>query len=219
VGPSPLFDTEQIYFYGLSQGHILGGTFLALSPIIDRAVLGVGGADLSFIMYRAGPFRGFLGFIALQFPDDLDEQKLAVQLQFSFDRIDPMTYAPWVLSETLPDGPAERQVLLQIGIGDAGVPNLASHLHARVLGAAHLQPAPRPIPGLAEVDSPHDGSALVEFDFGIDPLPGIEAIPPSVDTEAHEGVRRLEAAKEQLDRFLQPGGQIEHTCDGICDPE
>jgi len=219
LGPSPLYDSSAIYFCGLSQGHILGGTYLALSPLIDRGVLGVGGANLSFIMFRAGPFVGFLGFIAIRVPDELSQQKLTIQIQSSFDRIDPLTYAPLVLDELLPDGPAERRVLLQIGIGDAGVPNLASHLHARALGTFHLMPAPRPIAGLPPTDSPHDGSALVEFDFGIDPLPGIQAIPPTSDTEAHEGVRRLEAAKEQLDRFLRPGGRIEHTCDGVCDPE
>jgi hypothetical protein len=108
---------------------------------------------------------------------------------------------------------------MQIGIGDAAVPNLASHLHARALGLSYLQPAPRVIAGLAMADAPFDGSAIVEFDFGVDPLPGIEAIPPTSDNEVHEGVRRLEVAKEQLDRFLQPGGSIEHTCDGVCDPE
>ncbi len=219
IGPSPLYETSPIYFYGLSMGHILGGTYLALSPLIERAVLGVGGADLSLIMFRSGPFIGFLGFIAIRFPDELSQQKLAIQIQSSFDRVDPLTYAPWVLGEPLPGGPTARQLLLQIGIGDAGVPNLASHLHARALGLSHLQPAPRPIAGLPPADAPHGGSAIVEFDFGIDPLPGIQAIPPTSSTEAHDGVRLLEAAKEQLDRFLQPGGLIEHTCDGLCDPE
>ncbi|RLB64161.1 MAG: hypothetical protein DRI90_05250 [Deltaproteobacteria bacterium] len=219
LGPTPLYDASQIYFYGISQGGILGGTYLALSPLIERGVLGVGGADLSFIMFRAGPFIGFLAFIAIQVPNELDQQKLVMLLQASFDRVDPLSYAPQVITEPLGDGPAERRLLMQIGIGDAGVPNLASHLHARALGVSHLQPAPRAITGLAEADAPLDGSAIVEFDFGIDPLPGIEAIPPTSDTEAHNGVRQLEVAKEQLDLFLRPGGTIDHTCDGVCDPD
>jgi hypothetical protein len=60
----------------------------------------------------------------------------------------------------------------------------------------------------------------VEFDFGVpEPLPGTVATPSTEETEGHEGVRRLDAAKEQLDRFATEGGEVEHTCDGACDPE
>ena len=115
---------------------------------------------------------------------------------------------------------ARREVeeLLQIGIGDAQVPPLAAHVHARALGARHLQPAPRPIAGLAEVTGPHAGSALVEFDFGISPLPAERNIVLADDNEAHEGVRKLDAAQEQIDRFLR-NGVIESFCEGPCDPE
>jgi hypothetical protein len=81
-----------------------------------------------------------------------------------------------------------------------------------------LSPAPRPIAGLPTSPGPVE-RAIVEFDFGIDPLPGAQALPPSVDNEAHEGVRRSESAKEQLHRFFMPDGLVEHTCDGVCDPE
>ena len=90
-----------------------------------------------------------------------------------------------------------KQVLMQIGIGDAAVPNIASHLHARALGLTHLDPAPRAIAGLPSDPGPLP-SGIVEFDFGIDPLPGIEALPAPEDNEVHEGVRRSPAAKEQL---------------------
>ncbi|MBI4702762.1 MAG: hypothetical protein HY744_16700, partial [Deltaproteobacteria bacterium] len=43
LGPSPLYDPAELHFYGLSQGAILGGTYVALSPHVERAVLGVGG--------------------------------------------------------------------------------------------------------------------------------------------------------------------------------
>jgi len=60
----------------------------------------------------------------------------------------------------------------------------------------------------------------VEFDFGLEPpLAGDQATPASSSNDAHEGVRRLPAAIEQLDRFFAPDGRVEHTCDEICDPE
>jgi len=167
----------------------------------------------------ARPFLAFLALFNTQLSDPLDQQKLAVLLQNDFDRIDPLTYAPWLLESTLPDSPPSRRLLMQIGIGDTAVPNLSAHLEARTLGVGHLQPAPRTIGGLEPVSSPHDGSAIVEFDFGIDPLPGIDAIAAGSDNQVHDGTRRLDAAREQLDRFLRPGGAVEHTCDGVCDPE
>jgi hypothetical protein len=218
IGTPPLFDPDQLYFYGISMGHILGGSYLALSPQIDRGALGSGGAGLSFMMFRARPWVVFLALLQLEFPDALDQQKLAMLMQSSMDRIDPLSYAPLVMSEPLADGPSTRTVLMQIGIGDAAVPNLSAHLHARSLGLSHLTPAPRPIAGLPTTAGPAD-AAIVEFDFGIDPLPGVEAKPPSEDNEVHEAVRRLQAAKDQLDGFLRPDGQIVHTCDGPCDPE
>lgn len=219
LGPSPTFATEEIYFYGISQGHILGGTYLSLSPAIERGALGVGGANFSLIMFRARPFLAFLAILNAVVSSKLDQQKFAVLAQATFDRVDPLSYAPLFLDDPLAGSPAERHLLMHHGIGDAQVPGVSAHLHARSLGLSLLEPTPREVFALPGVEAPFDGSALVEFDFGTDPLPEAQAIPPTEDTEAHEGVRRLDAAKEQLDRFLRPGGVIEQTCDGPCDPE
>jgi hypothetical protein len=35
----------------------------------------------------------------------------------------------------------------------------------------------------------------------------------------HEGIRRLDAAQEQIDLFLRPDGRVMATCDGACDPD
>lgn len=219
LGPMPTFASDPLYFYGISMGHILGSTYAALSPEIERAAVCVGGANLSLMMFRAGPFIAFLAILGGTIQNDLDLQKFAVLVQPTFDRIDPFTYAPLHFDDPPEGSAASRRLLMQIGMGDIAVPNLASHVHARSLGLPTLDPAPRPIPGIETASFPHDGSAIVEFDFGIDPLPGEEAVPSTEDNGVHEGVRRLEAAKEQLSRFFMPDGMIEQTCDGVCDPE
>ncbi|MBI2898487.1 MAG: hypothetical protein HYY06_33355 [Deltaproteobacteria bacterium] len=218
IGRAADYD-DAVYYYGISNGHILGGTYLALSPRIERGVLGSGGADYSFMMFRAHPFAAFLFVIEMFVPDPLDIQKFAALSQATFDRIDPITYAPHVLGDTYAGSPAGRRVLIQIGVGDSEVPNLASHLHARALGIPLLAPAPRQVAALEEVPAPLDGSAMVEFDFGVDPLPGIEAVPPEETNPVHEAVRRLDASMRQVDAFLRPDGRIEATCEGPCDPE
>jgi hypothetical protein len=219
VPAGPAYDPNVVYYYGCSNGHILGGTYVALAPEIERAVLGVGGADYSFMMFRAQPFALFLLVMQTLSSDYLAQQKFGYMTQLMFDRIDPLEYAPHLLENTFPGSPATRRVLMQIGIGDAQVNPLAAHLHARSLGIGHAQPAPRPIFGLSDVTLPFDGSAIEEFDFHADPQPGIQAIPPLADNGVHEGVRATEAAREQLSRFLAPGGKVEQTCDGVCDPE
>lgn len=216
----PLYDPAQVYFYGISQGHILGGTYLALSPHVERAVLSVGGADFSLMMFRARPFQAFLDIIELQEEGPLGQQKFAALTQTSFDRFDPLTYAPYVIRDPWPGSPP-RRVLIQYGLGDAQVPNVATELHARAMGVAQLLPAARAIPGLEGADGPIEASAIAQFDFQLedDPLPGTIARPPAEDNVVHEGVRRLAAGRAMVDRFLQPGGTIANTCDGICDPE
>jgi hypothetical protein len=219
VNGAPAYDPAHLYFYGISLGGILGGTYLALAPNAERGTLGVGGADLSLMMFRAQPFNAFLFVISTVISDPLSQQKLALLSQTTFDRIDPVTWAPDVLEHPLPDSPAERRVLLQVGVGDAAVPNIASHLYARELGLEHLVPAPEPIVGVPDAKAPVDGSAIVEFDFGVDPLPGIKAESSAMSNPVHEGVRIQPAGEEQINRFFKPGGLIENTCQGPCDPE
>jgi hypothetical protein len=217
IGGEPAYDASAIYFYGISMGHILGGTYVALSPSIERAVLGVGGANFSLMMFRASPFSAFLALISLGNDDPLDQQKFSALVQPAFDRVDPLTYAPYVLTTPLPGAPAERRVLLHAGIADASVPNLATFFHARILGVPLLEgtSSVRPL-GLGTTPAPAD-SAFTIFDFGLEPH--VSATPPIEGNDVHDTVRRLAASKAQVSAFLRPDGAIEQTCSGICDPE
>ena len=215
-----VYDPEELYFYGISQGHILGGTFMALTPHIERATLSSGGSTFSFMMFRSFQFNAFLMVITQLFPDPLAVQKYIAMCQTALDRIDPTTWAPRVLSNTLPDGPESRGVLMQIGIGDSSVPNLSAHLHARAMGISLLQPAPRQVPALPDAQAPFDGSALVEFDYGLEPpLPGDLAVPSAQRTEIHDLTRRSAAGKRQIDAFFRTDGLVENFCEGPCDPD
>ena len=214
-----VLDAREPYFVGISQGHILGGTYLALSPDVRRAALEVGGANFSFMMFRANPFAAFLAVISMSIPDRTEQQLFAAMSQTTFDRIDPLTWAPHVLREPLPGAPTDRVVLLQMGLGDTQVPNLATELHARALGIESSSPSPRPVAGINAVGLPTDRSALTLFDLGITDLPGAQAIPAGTSNGVHDRVRMLPASMRQLDALLRPDGRIIHPCDGPCDPE
>ncbi|MBI3183399.1 MAG: hypothetical protein HYZ28_14775 [Myxococcales bacterium] len=205
-------------FVGISQGHIMGGVMAALNPDVSRACLNVGGAGMTQMMMRARPFSGYLFFLELSVPDPLDQQKYIATLQRHFDRMDPATYAAMLVRERLPGSP-ERQVLMQTGLGDTAVPNLGSFLHARLAGLPVLEPSPAVPYRLEGVAAPTGGSAIALYDFGKD-VAAIyrDATPAPSDNEVHEGLRRLEPALEQMDRFFREG-RIVHACSGLCDPD
>ncbi len=219
VDGKPVMDPAQLFWYGISQGHILGGTYLALTPHVQRGVLSVGGAGLGLMMFRARPFVAFLGLFSVQNPDALEAQKLVALTQPGLDRIDPITYAPHVLSDLLPGSSTSRAVLMHVGLGDAEVPNVGTLVHARALGLPILDPAPLAIDWLEHAaDGTTPASALVVYDFGVKaPLPGWLPKPADSGNDVHEGVRRAWTSMVQVDAFLRPTGSIVRTCDGPCD--
>ncbi|MCB9490088.1 MAG: hypothetical protein H6684_15255 [Deltaproteobacteria bacterium] len=218
-GEAP-YDPDQFWFYGNSQGHILGGTYIALAPHIERAVLGVGGANWEMMMSRATPFQplALVGRVALG--GELNFQKFVSIAQSSLDRVDPLTYAPHVLSDTYPGSPSARRVLQHMALGDVSVPNMAGQLHSRALGLPQLGPVDgrTAIPLVDTVTAPVDGSAVMVFDFGLDPLPGREPGFEYTDPSVHELPRVQEVGQEQIDQFARTG-VINAVCDGVCDPD
>lgn len=223
-----LYDPDQIYYYGISQGHILGSGFLALSPHIERAVLSVGGAPFSLMMSRSNNFKLFLMLISSAFGGDISVQKFVTLCQHSFDRIDPSTYAKYVVEEPLPQTPP-RRVLVQFGLWDHSVPSLTTFTLTNMMGIPYLEPLASPVGGLEAVEGPlsDEGSAAVIVDYMLEDPPGIYAQPPTNEQimqvedvlNVHEAVRRNPKIKAQIDTFLQPNGPIEQTCEGPCDPE
>lgn len=204
------------YYYGASLGHILGSTLVAHNPDIARSALQVGGANLGMIMPRSQPFGGLLTIVDGRTPDKLVSLKVTLLLQAALSRIEPLLMAPDTIGPSKKLGLNSRPVLMQVGIGDASVPTLAAQLHARSMGLGHDHPAPRTVWGLPKFDASKHESMYVEVDMGV-AEPAVKAIPPSGENEVHEGIRRIDAIRAQIDAFLRPGGLAKHTCDGPCD--
>jgi hypothetical protein len=212
----PLWDPTFVGYFGASLGHILGGT---LSALVDfpRVILNVGGGAWSHIMPRSlnfGPFALLLGTV---FADPLLVQSYFAMLARPLDRIDPVTFAPYVLASPL-SPITDRRVLMQTGLGDPAVPNVAAFVHARALGLAQAMPAPLPIYGLEQVADADATSSITLFDFHVDTTGYTDGKPISPN-QVHDGVRTNPAALRQMEAFMKPGGVIVHACDGPCDPE
>lgn len=212
-----LYDPSFVGYFGASMGHILGGTLAALADF-PRVVLNVGGGAFTHCMPRSlnfGPFSLLLGTV---FQDPLVVQSYVAMMQRPLDTIDPISYAQYVLASKLPGSPEDRRVLMQIGLGDPAVPNLASYLHARALGIPLVIPSPTSVFGLPGVSAAEAPSSLTIFDYGVDTTGYAEGKPISPNL-VHDTVRLNPAALRQMVTFLRPGGVITQTCDGACDPE
>ena len=214
---APLYPAESTRFLGISQGHILGGMLAAVHPGLTRVGLNAGGAGLSHALSRSRPLSGI--FLLLEIKDPLNRRRFESTLQPYFDRIDGAFWARYVLEQPLP-GNAPRRILMQTGLGDVEVPNVASFLHARLLGLKQLQPATPAVYGLEPVASPTTESAAALYDMGID-LRAVygKAEPYPEGNAVHEGARTILPALKQLGAFFGSQDQTVNFCSGTCDPD
>ncbi len=213
-----VYDPRRMDFWGLSNGAILGTVQSALNPWHERVLLNVGGAGWTQLMWRSGNFVPFLIAAAVPFPDPMVQQEFVASLQRHFDRIDPAVYAPLIFDPELEGNPGDRRVVLQFGLGDAGVPNVGSFYLARALGARMSEPSAAEIWGVEPMGADGASAGVTAFDMGVDTAFEAKAIPPVKANVVHDGVRLLEAADRQLDALFTDEGRIIHPCDGPCDP-
>lgn len=206
-------DASQIYYYGISDGGIQGGTFMALSEDIVRGVLNVPGCEWSLMMLRSHDFQGLKTLLDSVYPDQLDQQVLVAAMQSYWDFSDPATFAPHVIGAPLPSAPAKR-ILVQEAIGDAQVPNIATRVLVRTLGVPGND-LEQPVWGVSDMPAPLD-SAYTQWDIHPMPLPPDGDIPPPTDNGAHEDIRALPLLVQQLQAFFTPTGQVVQTCTGPC---
>ncbi len=213
VNGHPITDGSQIYYYGISDGGIQGGTFMALSRDVVRGVLNVPGSEWSLMMLRSHDFQPLKQFLNSVYPDMVDQQVLIAALQSYWDYTDPISFAPHVIAAPLPSTPAKR-ILVQEAINDAQVPNLATRVLVRALGipGTNLE---QPVYGVDDMPAPLD-SAYTQWDVHPMPVPPDADLPPMADNGAHEAIRALPALVSQLGAFFKPDGQVVMTCNGIC---
>jgi hypothetical protein len=210
-GVSAIDTSATPVYYGNSQGAILGGAYLALSPRIERGVLGVGGMPYSLLLARSADFEDFLRIFQEKFPDDRDTALLIGAFQTVWDMGESSGYAS-IMDDPLPGTPPKR-ALLQVAEGDAQVTTLGAAIQARAWGMSTLEPAIRDVWGLDEVRGPVDGSALVEWRYTDGSAEPLENLPPDKAGDTHECPRREPEAQDQLHTFLETG-RVEQTCVG-----
>lgn len=206
-----LIDTSRRYYYGNSQGAILGGAYAAINPHFERAVLGVGGGPYQLLLTRSHDFTPFFTVFKTMYPNPAHIALWISYIQVMWDEGETAGYAKAGAFDPLEGVPA-KTFLHQVAIGDAQVTTLGAEFLARGHGASLIGQPVRPVWGMETVDST-TGSALVEWDYGLsEPF---ENLPPAAETDPHENPRRERAAQEQLHHFFSTG-EIKDFCGGPC---
>lgn len=206
-----VINADEIGYYGNSQGGIMGAAYLAMSPDVTRGVLGVPGGPYSLLLPRSKDFDPFFSVFKARFDDHRDISLIVVGLTQQL--WDPAEPSGW-LWEMRRDGAEEKEVLLQVAIGDNQVTTLGAHYMARAYGAKSVGPAPREIWGVETSEETIVGAAIAEWDYSDIPDEPMEAIPPE-GPDTHECPRRALEAQLQVRDFLEVG-DIRQYCEGPC---
>lgn len=228
---TPLIDTSAAYYYGISQGGILGGAVVALSQDIRRGVLGVTGMNYSLLLDRATGFDTLRPVMDAAYSNEFDRRLVFSTAQMLWDRGESNGYAWHMTTDPLPNTPT-HEVLMQNAFADHQVTQWAADIKARTIGASIHTPTLNPdrsidktpyfgIPAIASY--PFYGSADFVWDTGPFNMATNKGTPPPPveNTALREGIdphgipRVQPGARLQISEFLKPNGRVVDPCNGM----
>jgi hypothetical protein len=236
TGSGPVMDISRLYYNGNSQGGIMGGAFMALSPDATRGSLGVPGMNYSVLLNRSVDFDQYAD-IALfpNYPDMLSRPLVLSMIQMLWDRGEANGYAHRMTDNPLPNTPS-HEVLMNAAFGDHQVSNFTADTEARTIGASTHAPVVDDgrWPGVDQLwniprigSYPFTDSALVYWDsgptragpLGTDPPP-LENVPNRSGADPHSLPRATLEEQTMVSTFLQPNliSHIDNTCVGTAGP-
>ncbi len=213
---TPLIDTSDVYYYGISQGGIEGGVVMALAQDATRGVLGVPAANYSTLLHRSVDFELYFNFLRAAYPEGVERGLTLPLIQQLWDKSEPNGWYHHTIPGSLPNTPPHK-VLVHMATSDAEVTNLGTTIMVRSMGVAQVGPVVKSYFGIPEQTGPFDASALLESDGAYGPVP-VTNTPPA-ENDAHGSMRARAAIQAQIDLFLRPDGTVRNFCDGACDPE
>jgi hypothetical protein len=215
-----------LQYDGNSQGGIMGGSLIAVSPDIVRGILGVPGMNYSTLLNRSVDYEDLYAIPQYQvYRDPVERQLVFALIQMLWDRGEANGYAHHITNDPYANTPS-HEVMLQVAWGDHQVANVAAEVEARTIGAPVMTPG-LPAGRHWEMDPyftptatyPYQGSALVYWDSGnimppngnipADDAPGT----PRDNGDPHSHGRDEFAAGWQEAHFLLTGW-MEDVCGG-----
>ena len=222
---SPLIDNSRVVYNGNSQGAIMGLMVAGVSTDIDRFVIGVAGMNYGLLLPRSVDFDTYEAILEPAYPSVTECTLIIAMIQILWDRGEGAGYVNHVTSDPLPGTPA-KTLLVHVALGDWQVSELSAMIEARALGLPIHRPVTadsrsqevEPGWGLATLEYPSDGGALIVWDSGSDPIP-IPNEPPSTSRDPHEDPRANPHVQLQIISFLLDGQLVNVCGSGPCTAE
>jgi len=152
IGGQSVLNTDDLFYYGNSQGGIAGGALTAVATDFTRSVLYVPGMNYSTLLTRSTDFNDYATVLYPSYPNEIDRPALFSLMQTMWDRGEPNGYANNMTSNPLPNTPAHK-VMIEMSYGDHQVSNVTTEVEARTIGAPLRTPTideDRAAPGLIE---------------------------------------------------------------------
>lgn len=238
-------DKQKMYYTGISQGGIYGGTLMALSQDITRGHLGVPGQNYSILLHRSVDFAPFFVPMMYAYEDPVHRAILLSAGQSLWDQVDPSSHYAHLKAQPHKGTPA-HEVMLVSATGDWQVALLTNEIAARTGHIKLMQNYGKTVWNVAEQAFPYKGSALLNYSFG-NPWPAPGNVPPDDSSKGsecgldgmciatdkcdpagtykgctlkdpHGKVRKLHNHSAQMLHFFVTG-EIIDVCDGThCDP-
>lgn len=215
VDGAAVIDADDVRYYGISQGAIVGPTLAALSPDLERFVLDGGGVSYPIMMPRSTDWPTLESVLSGAYPSPLTRQLAMVMFAVHWDRFEGATFAPHVADSPFLDaGVPARRILYQVGLEDDGTPIVSAEIAARTMGLGVIAGSASTPYGLVSAAAGATRGYMA-FDYGVPPLPDGPVAPPV--NCVHESIRRDPAAQEQLLTFLRDGTlAAPAACAGAC---
>ena len=213
-------EPAKLYYDGNSQGGIMGGSLIALSPDIHRGILGVTGMNYSTLLQRSIDWENLyaIPFYA-NYQDPIEQQIAFALMQMLWDRGETNGYAAHMTDDPYADTP-KHEVLLQVGYADHQVTNHSVEVEAATIGAplmegfaAHWTDPNEPSRMFLPVaEYPHEGSGLVYWHSG-NATPPNGNLPATHNGDPHSHGRDENASGWQEAQFILTGYLVD-VCNG-----
>jgi hypothetical protein len=218
IRTSPGNSPTRLYYDGNSQGGIMGGSLVAVSPDIHRGILGVVGMNYSTLLQRSVDWEDPYAIPFYEvYRDPMERQLLFNLMQMLWDRGEANGYAAHMTHDPLKNTP-KHQIMLQVAYSDHQVANVSAEVEARTAEAPMMAPG-LPAgrhwaldPFLETEAYPYEGSSLIYWDSG-NATPPNGNIAPSQNGDPHGHPRNEPAASWQEAQFLLTGWNVD-VCGG-----
>jgi hypothetical protein len=208
-------NTDELFYSGISQGGIFGGTYMALSTDVTYGHLGVPGQNYSMLLHRSVDFDPYLTIMKQSYSAPIDQTMGLATIQLLWSQTEPSSYLRHITAEPF-EGNDPHYALFAPAKGDYQVSPLTIEIAARSdIGIKLMENYGRDVALVDEEPYPYTGSGVILYDFGNPwPAPGNHTPNDGLDDDPHGKPRDQDAHTEQLVHFLRNNAEIIDVCGG-----